>query len=864
MNKIFVSKTLITSVGLVSIFIAIAFVLLPHYSLAQTSTSTPALQDTQTLIKQLQSLILSLQVQINDLKAKLEATQKDVEIVKSEIQFTKSLARGTEGDEVKSLQEALKQDPEIYPEGLVTGFFGPATEAAVKRFQEKHHIESLGIIGPRTRAKLNELITQGAGKSGVIPSGLERRFGTITPLQVPPLTTPSGTIPAQSIGQTGITTVLAVPAISATTTAITPFVIGSSSQITATATPLATIPAVFPTPLASVTPTASAAPAVQTQTTVTPTTASSTVTTTASATYPIFTVTSPNGTEQWTAGNTYAITWTSSGKSVSAVNIELYKSGSYSVNIAYEVSNNGSMNWTVPSTITAGSDYKIRVYNNMYYINFDESNSAFSIIVPVTAPATAPISYWKFDGNGNNEIAGKPNAVIVGNAAFNPSGGKFDGYLYVPTGSDWAKIPYNSMFDLPGPFTIEFWFRQRADQSFLQDLVYKGNGINNYNFRIFRQLWNQYNFGPVIMGSTAVNTGYWSSPTNSNQLPHGTWHHVIYTRGISEAVSYLDGATLYTLNFTQSPEYSGSVKTPALDIIIGDSAVDTDIDNLRIYNYALTRGEVLYNWQNTPTGGATASPSPSVLPSPTPSLTPTPAPTPSPTPNPASITMVTRPAGGETWTYLNYVIQYKASGVSRFGFKLLRGAQVVYETPSAFSVDVPLSYPLNPPYIAPLSIVSGTEYKIEFPLNPSFVSITSGSDYKIRVFDWDNPGIYVDSNVFSFDVTPPAVSLASASSIAANSAVITWTTDEPGTGSVNYGSAAQNWAITPTNTSYTTSHSFTLSNLTSGTLYTFRVYSSDALGNSFPGLPPSYTFTTATTTTRQQPTRDSLLASLSA
>jgi len=51
----------------------------------------------------------------------------------------------------------LSQTPSIYPEGQVTGYFGKATEAAVKKFQEKYGIRITGEVGPQTRAKLNEL-----------------------------------------------------------------------------------------------------------------------------------------------------------------------------------------------------------------------------------------------------------------------------------------------------------------------------------------------------------------------------------------------------------------------------------------------------------------------------------------------------------------------------------------------------------------------------------------------------------------------------------------------------------------------------------------------------------------------------------
>jgi peptidoglycan hydrolase-like protein with peptidoglycan-binding domain len=71
-------------------------------------------------------------------------------------------------NEVRCLQTFLKnQGAGIYPEGLVTGNFGSLTKAAVVRFQEKYAAEILtplglssgtGIVGPATRAKINQLL----------------------------------------------------------------------------------------------------------------------------------------------------------------------------------------------------------------------------------------------------------------------------------------------------------------------------------------------------------------------------------------------------------------------------------------------------------------------------------------------------------------------------------------------------------------------------------------------------------------------------------------------------------------------------------------------------------------------------------
>lgn len=72
--------------------------------------------------------------------------------------FSQALRRGSAGAEVYLLQEFLKRDSIVYPEGLITGYFGIRTEAAVKRFQKKYGITQLGVVGPRTRQKLNELL----------------------------------------------------------------------------------------------------------------------------------------------------------------------------------------------------------------------------------------------------------------------------------------------------------------------------------------------------------------------------------------------------------------------------------------------------------------------------------------------------------------------------------------------------------------------------------------------------------------------------------------------------------------------------------------------------------------------------------
>jgi peptidoglycan hydrolase-like protein with peptidoglycan-binding domain len=99
------------------------------------------------------------------------------------LQVLKNLAAGSRGTDVRNLQEMLKSDSSLYPEGMVNGNFGPATLRAVRKFQQKYGITPVnGRVGPLTRAKLQEV------------------FGAAVPAPTP-------SVPARSASQTSPTSV---------------------------------------------------------------------------------------------------------------------------------------------------------------------------------------------------------------------------------------------------------------------------------------------------------------------------------------------------------------------------------------------------------------------------------------------------------------------------------------------------------------------------------------------------------------------------------------------------------------------------------------------------------------------------------
>jgi len=142
---------------------------------------------------------------------------------------------GAQGEDVRELQAFLAKDVSIYPEGLVTGYYGSLTQSAVERFQCQEDIvcggspamSGYGRVGPQTMTVINaqmgtptgtggstdvwapimseeEIVTAGNGASISWATNEEARsrvmYGTIWPFLYS--TAPFGTDPVYDLDQT--------------------------------------------------------------------------------------------------------------------------------------------------------------------------------------------------------------------------------------------------------------------------------------------------------------------------------------------------------------------------------------------------------------------------------------------------------------------------------------------------------------------------------------------------------------------------------------------------------------------------------------------------------------------------------------
>lgn len=95
--------------------------------------------------------------------------REKINILESSFSFTQNLTLKNQSNDVTELQKCLAKDKSVYPEGVVSGYFGVKTKVAVIKFQEKYKDEILvpagldrgnGEVKPLTRKKLNEVCFQ--------------------------------------------------------------------------------------------------------------------------------------------------------------------------------------------------------------------------------------------------------------------------------------------------------------------------------------------------------------------------------------------------------------------------------------------------------------------------------------------------------------------------------------------------------------------------------------------------------------------------------------------------------------------------------------------------------------------------------
>lgn len=129
--------------------------------------------------------------------------------------LTDDLSYGATNKSIEKIQKLLATDSEIYGDGTVSGFFGPKTQDAIRRFQTRFGLDPVGVVGPSTKAVLEAFMkkypndTYPAGVlNGSVPqvAGLSTSTGSPT---TPVYTSTTPSVPATPTGSNPFSTIRA-------------------------------------------------------------------------------------------------------------------------------------------------------------------------------------------------------------------------------------------------------------------------------------------------------------------------------------------------------------------------------------------------------------------------------------------------------------------------------------------------------------------------------------------------------------------------------------------------------------------------------------------------------------------------------
>ncbi|MBD3183937.1 hypothetical protein GF312_16755 [Candidatus Poribacteria bacterium] len=207
------------------------------------------------------------------------------------------------------------------------------------------------------------------------------------------------------------------------------------------------------------------------------------------------------------------------------------------------------------------------------------------------------VSFWTMDqsdttGNTARDMWGSNHGSIEGSPEVVP--GKIDEALLFNGEDDFIEIDHSESLNLVDAITIEFWFVLKGDslENDYPRVVSKGQSTTDNGAY---SVW----VGDVTLGNDIGFRSVTLAPNDirSQALPNyndDAWHHVVITYDGSQGRLYLDGVMHVDI------PVSGDIAETDEPLHIGDGNNERHfngiIDEVRIYNKALTEDEVMQNF----------------------------------------------------------------------------------------------------------------------------------------------------------------------------------------------------------------------------------------------------------------------------
>ncbi len=200
------------------------------------------------------------------------------------------------------------------------------------------------------------------------------------------------------------------------------------------------------------------------------------------------------------------------------------------------------------------------------------------------------VALWKLDeasGNIAKDSAGNNNGTLIGDPQWQPSAGKIGGAMEFDGDGDFVKIGAESDFDMADQITVSTWIKVNQFDREWQALIAKGDSA----WRIQRNQ-NEDSLEFACSGLKIPSGAPYGNLLGKRSVNDGQWHHIAGIYDGSKMSLLIDG------ELDSSQPASGRINTNNAPVYIGENSENTGrfwnglIDDVRVYNYALTKEEV--------------------------------------------------------------------------------------------------------------------------------------------------------------------------------------------------------------------------------------------------------------------------------
>jgi len=215
------------------------------------------------------------------------------------------------------------------------------------------------------------------------------------------------------------------------------------------------------------------------------------------------------------------------------------------------------------------------------------------------------LGWWKFDEQSGKEVSdssGNGNTgKVAGQPKWQPSGGKIGGALLFDGGGDYVEIANQQNFNATGQITVAAWIKVNKFDKQYQTIVAKGDSA----WRLHRFHDNSIGFHATGLRKPGMQGAGVEGKANVND---GQWHHIAAVYDGTKACMYVDG------RLDDTADVQGTINANNASVFIGENSEARGrywnglIDDVRIYNYALSENDVKAIYDEAQSGTSQASP----------------------------------------------------------------------------------------------------------------------------------------------------------------------------------------------------------------------------------------------------------------